>query len=302
MPTTSTPSVPVVAVYKIKLKSFSDLVTIVPFGDLHFGALGFSAKHWKTFTKYYKNRKNCYFLGMGDYTEAFRSHDRKEIERMAALEWALSSFSQEAENLYEVLEWMKGRTIGLIGGNHDFHVRVDQGGYAVTQEGTRWLSDKMETTYLGNPGFIFVDIEVQGSTKTVKIAAHHGVGAGQLEGSTFNSLEKFMRIVEADIYLMGHDHQIGWKPAKGVLKMRRPTKSRPLGFFDETRRFLGRTGSYLKAYETGVHNWIPERAGAPCALGNLEINIKVGREDRKEKDGTKIRQLFAKIGGGTPPI
>lgn len=299
----TTPGIPVVAAREIELKSYKQITKLIPFGDMHFGTRGFSVNHWNRFKKRYENDDSCLFLGMGDYTDAMRTHDRKEVMSMAAHEWMMSHYGHEANALYDEMEWMGDRLIGLISGNHRFFCRQENAGFAETVEGDRWLADKLGCQFLGNPGFVFLDFfhKSGGCNKTVTVAAHHGTGGGMLAGSTFNSLEKFSNVVEADIYLMGHDHQIGFMPARGRLKPRRPTPNRPLGYFDETRRFLGRTGSFLKAYEPGQPSYIADKGKAPSALGNIEISIKISRVRTKQKDGTQSTQMVAEIGGGTPP-
>ena len=291
-----TPGVPIAIQHKVVLESLTDEIKIVPFGDMHYGTALFCTSRWKAFKKYYKDKPRVLFLGMGDYTDAFSTTDRKTVESMRADEWVASHYFKEMDALRDELSFMKGRLLGLVDGNHRHVVKVDRGfGYAEVMEGTCWLAEQLETRYLGNPGVVLLNLTYKGGGygKTIKIAAHHGTGGGVLLGSTFNSLEKWGRVFIADIYLMGHDHKLGWAPGTTHLDTVVNTKTNEVEV-KERKTYFGRTGSFLKAYELGVQSYIADIGRAAAHIGTLEITLRMRRPRGFAGEG-----LVVDIGGGT---
>ena len=52
-------------VFPIMIRSMREPIRIIPFGDVHYGAPGFSEHHWREFISYAKRVRNAYFLGNG---------------------------------------------------------------------------------------------------------------------------------------------------------------------------------------------------------------------------------------------
>ena len=58
-------------------------------------------------------------------------------------------------------------------------------------------------------------------------------------------------------------------------------------FRSERTPWLGRTGSFLKAYESGKASYNVDAGRSPCALGWIEfeitpVRVRMGKEDRIE--------------------
>jgi len=193
------------------------------------------------------------------------------------------------------LSFMRGKMIGMLGGNHYF----DFGDGTTTDI---LLAKALDTRFLGVSSFIrlHIDMESDKSTLNFDILAHHGKGGGQLPGSTFNTLEKMTTIAEADLYLMGHDHKKGCISSSPRLRLvdlkgGGPRKSRGAGASQvrlvERTPWLGRTGSFLKAYEPGKVSYNVDAGRAACALGWIEFEVTVAR------DGTGSRRRSVQVRG-----
>ena len=121
---------------------------------------------------------------------------------------------------------------------------------------------------------------------SLDIFAHHGKGGGTLPGSTFNTLEKMATTAVADFYLMGHDHKKGCIPSTPRLVLN-TSSNKPEVYVRERTPWLGRTGSFLKAYEDGRVSYNVDAARNPAALGWIEFAI-TPRRTHSDNGGDRI--------------
>lgn len=172
------------------------------------------------------------------------------------------------KTLYNELSFMKGRCLGLIGGNHYF-------AFENGDTTDHVLAAALGTKFLGVCSFIRLSLRFKnrpGVKQSLDIFAHHGKGGGSLPGSTFNSIEKMLNTADADFYFMGHDHKKGAIPSTPRLKLTCTGKNAELRVQERTP-WLGRTGSFLKAYEPGRVSYNVDAARSPCSLGWIEFEI-----------------------------
>jgi hypothetical protein len=125
------------------------------------------------------------------------------------------------------------------------------------------------------------------------IFAHHGKGGGSTPGSTFNTIEKMLNSADADIYLMGHDHKKGLHTLIPRLKLVSAGKNAELTVRERTP-WLGRTGSFLKAYENDSVSYNVDAGRSPCSLGWIEFEIT---PVRIRSEGSKIDRIELRIRG-----
>ena len=153
-------------------------------------------------------------------------------------------------------------------------------------EGHHVLSAALGAKYLGVCSLIRLTFECGRSSTSIDIMAHHGKGGGMLAGSSFNTVEKMQNVMEADIYLMGHDHMKGAIPGKPRLRF---TQGRGSISVKERTPHLGRTGSFLKAYEPGMVNYNVDVCRSPCALGWIEFDLELARDRKDGNDELVIK-------------
>lgn len=253
---------------RIKCKPGS-MTRLIPFGDIHRDSPMHADGKWKEFLKYgAEHAHESVFLGMGDYQDGFstsertvfadeRLHEstRKNIENMS--DGVTKTLSNE-------LSFMKGKIIGLIGGNH----------YAQYEDGTNSdnrLAGRLGCRFLGVSCFIRLIFEIgKRHQASIDIWAHHGRAGGRLPGSTFNSIEKMLAAADADIYLCGHDHKRGCIPSTERLRLVHGGSHLSLR---HRTPWLGRTGSFLCGYQDGEKSYIVDMAGEPCSLGWIEFEL-----------------------------
>jgi hypothetical protein len=225
---------------------------------------------------------------MGDYSDGISTSERATLRPGALHETTTDSFAKlysgVVGTLVKELSFMRGKMIGMLGGNHYY----DFGDGNTTD---LLLAKALDTRFLGVSAFIRLRVQSGSDNTTINfdIFAHHGKGGGQTPGSTFNTLEKMAAITDADLYLMGHDHKKGCIPSSTRLRLS-DTKNGGVRAIERTP-WLGRTGSFLKAYESGKVSYNVDAGRAACALGWIELEVTFVR------GGTGERRRFLRVRG-----
>lgn len=257
---------------------------IIPFGDIHRDSDMFAHSRWQEFLKYAKKQKNALFLGMGDYTDGISTSERIVLSDHKLHDTTKNTlkdvYKGVTKTLVNELGWMRGRVIGVLGGNHYF----DFGDKTTDHVIASALGGK----YLGVCGFIRLSISLKGKSTqlSLDIFAHHGKGGGVTPGGNFNTIEKMSNTADADIYLMGHTHGKGCIPSTPRIKLVRSLNGVEV---KERTPWLGRTGSYLKVYETGKASYNVDAGRSACALGWIEFEVTPVRIVKGKKDTIELR-------------
>ena len=266
---------------------------LIPFGDIHRDSDMLSHTHWQAFlkrAKYAAEHQNAVFLGMGDYTDGVSTSERIVLGdhnlHETTKETLANQYKGVAKTLANELDFMRGRMIGMLGGNHYFQFNNGDTTDHV-------LAAHLGTKFLGVCSFIRLSIRFKNRPQkriAFDIFAHHGKGAGSLPGSTFNTLEKMSTTAIADIYLMGHDHKKGCIPSSPRLILSSSTKNKEVTVRERTP-WLGRTGSFVKAYQPGRVSYNVDAGRSSTSLGWIEFEITPRRscEDNDDRIEFDIR-------------
>lgn len=260
-----------------------DTFKLIPFGDVHRDAPSFAHEEWKEFLAYAKKQPKALFLGMGDYQDCASTSERTVIRDERLHESTKEILDNHAKGVVKTLAnelgFMRGRLIGLIGGNHYFH-------YQNGDTSDHALCAALGTKFLGVCSLIRLTFRSRNKSVSFDIMAHHGRGGGNLAGSTFNTVEKMQNVMEADAYFMGHDHSKGCVPARPRLRL---TQGNGVLSVKERTPVLGRTGSFLKSYEPGTVNYNVDHARSLCSLGWIELDLQIQRDRKQDNDEMVIR-------------
>ena len=112
--------------FKVSCKP-GETLKLIPFGDAHREAPLHSHSWWKRFLDYAKSQKNAIFLGMGDYFDGCSTSERTSIARSDLHDSTIANIEDTykgvTKTLANELQFMNGRLIGLIGGNHYYEYR-----------------------------------------------------------------------------------------------------------------------------------------------------------------------------------
>ena len=256
-----------------------------PFGDVHRDSSGFCEEKWAEFLESSRKLKNGLFLGMGDYLDCFSTSERTILGNDGIHDSTMENFEKEAMRkigyMAKELGFMKGKLIGMLGGNH--FIRFRNGDTSDTR-----LARLLGCNYLGSCAAIrlmFKHGHGHNASASVDIFAHHGKGGGTTDTGRLAAVEKMSKICEADIFLMGDNHARGVIPLGDKLRIDRNKQ----GIFIKSRRaFIGRTGSFLRAYVSGKRSYVVDGCMPPASLGWIEFTLEPRRIQGEGKDRTTV--------------
>lgn len=267
----------------IKLKSFSDVLSLVPFGDIHRDTESCDSDRWKYFLKKTRESKNSntYYIGMGDYHDFASTSEKKALTEGKIHDTTRQKFDEmaERENRAFALEikHMRGKLLGFVHGNHSWN-------FLNGKNSTEDLAERMQTDYLGWICYYHLVIDIQGKYVCIDLVLCHGKAGGKLAGSSVNQVEDLKRLFPlADIYIMGHDHNRGAWPTT-VLHW-----SASRGKIQQKRQFLCRSGTFKKGYAEDSAGYEIERLLRPSDLGAIRLDISIHR------GGTEKREMIVDI-------
>lgn len=260
---------------RVKLRSIKHPLTLVPFGDIHHDSPGFCQNSWNKFLvrgRELAKKTDVLFLGMGDYLDGFSTSERMVIYSGGMHESSLAreeaSARKRIATLAKDLEFMRGRLIGLMGGNH---FPILKGGIS----GDQHLASLLGCDYLGACCAIRLGFDYNGKRTCVDIFAHHGKGGGMTAGGRLNAVEKLEKVCDADIFLMGDNHARGCIPTGERLRL----VDAAGGLAVKTKAtWIGRTGSFLRGYIEHQPSYVCDAAMPPANLGHIEFTIRIERE------------------------
>lgn len=266
----------------------SQVLRIIPFGDMHCDSELFSENRWNDFVNRVieldADPKNVVVtLGMGDYIDFQRRTSRNALAGFNAGEHSTLKEALEKElerrnkECIERLEPIAHTIGGFLEGNH--YGLYELGEHA-GKTSTEVMSEHFNVPYLGTMSLCLIRFgrnadegKMRGGagSSSVKVCLHHGKGGGTTAGSTLNRIEKMANFVAADIVLMGHDHQCAIKPLEYLDLCPRSLELR------EKTRWLGRTGSFVKGLQDGQSSYVADAGLGPNYLGWIEFQVKLNR-------------------------
>ena len=212
---------------------------------------------------------DAYFIGMGDYLDCASPSNRKSWTAMTkydSFEKAMDEkMALEEDKLMEILEPTRGRWLGMLTGHHYWQFMDG------TTTDTR-LADRLETVHLGKSAMVRVYFEDDSRKAMCTIWCHHGQGSGD----PMLKLRKMAGVFDADLYLMGHYHQL--KPDMLPRLTVVGPKNAPR-LLDRNRKLVA-TGSYLRGYMAGNRKgnvadgtYVEQAVMVPVSLGSPLVDI-----------------------------
>ena len=256
--------------FKIPFSKYNKVIPLIPFGDIHRSSDNCAVDKWHKFLDWGKSKKNCYFIGTGDYDDLVSAIERDVLSNSRLHDSTNNTLDQMyrhySDKFYEEIKFMKGRLLGLIEGNH----------YGVFNNGTtttQYLCDKLGCKYLGCNAFVRVILDNQkGNTNhKLDIWVHHGKSGSRKDSGSLSKLQDIANFIQANIYIMGHDHK-KIADTKIRLKLSDTQKLDNLDIVHE-KYVLVRAGSFLKGYVKGRTSYVTAACLPPADLGIVKIEI-----------------------------
>lgn len=278
--------------FEIEFSDFGQEIGLFPHSDIHFGAYNHDSKRWRSALEKCKELEKTmpiYYLGGGDYIDLASTSERKIFGDDKIHDTSRHSIDGLANQItteyIKETEFMRGKMIGMIEGNH--HFRYESG-----QTNTMQICNALKCKYLGGISLIRLVFKyTKGSRKaSLDIYSNHTAGSkggGRREGASLNNLENMMHVVDADIYLAGHDHKFNLAlPSTIYIDHQMNIKER--------ERMLVRTGSFQKGWMPNHTGYVPTFNGRPNYLGCPLIILTPTLTKIKQSDGRYAETISIK--------
>ncbi len=251
---------------------FGDEITIIPIGDMHIGNKNSDIDAIKKVIKTIEEN-GYYWIGMGDYADSIIPKDRRYDYDV--LDKRFATPQEQLEYLEDLFYPIREKCLGLLSGNHEDVIR------RISQfDLTKTLCKLLNVEYLGYNTFYRLKFIREGRRRKLDFFATHGFFNGRTRSGRITRVEKLAEFIEADLYLMGHTHDL-MVTTDIIYKLNSATK------LTEKERTFVLTGGFLRGYvDKRDFGYIerkllkPVKVGVPIIRTNPET-LKV----RVELDG-----------------
>lgn len=233
---------------------FSRKHYLLPWGDVHWGHPSCARDKAIDYLAWADSEQASIIL-MGDLIE---NSTRNSVG--AGVYEQITNPDQQIDEVLDVLLPYKDLIVGALTGNHEERTFKESG-----VDPTKYIARVLGVPYLRYGGFI--RMYLAGGTGYTIYATHGSSGSVSSAGK-LNAVKKLASIAEADVYLMGHVHDLAVETSlRQVVNTRNRTVENVRRHFVLTGNFLTYEDSYsqMKCYE-------PSKIGAPRIRFSSEPN------------------------------
>jgi len=243
---------------------------IVPLGDVQYGNVNTDIDRFKDMVKWIKNTKNCYTVLMGDMCEGIVTGDKRlDVLSVAPqLRDRIDNIGMaEYQDMRDMLMPIKDKILCAVRGNHGEVMRKCHG---VDFDG--WLCQELGITNAGYMALMRIKID-KIHAPPVTLFLQHGFSSSRKKGAKVNAIEDLAAGWDADIYLLGHSHELNVSSNVYISMDNR-------GHIAEKKRYFGHTGSYLNSYKEGTFNYAEVKAYPPLKTGSIKFMFDVTVDEK----------------------
>lgn len=258
---------------------FKDRLTLIPIGDIHLGSRACDERRFDKLIQWILKREDTYVVGMGDYCDGVLRQDLKRFMGTSVKEdlrdMLDSMINEQTRMIVKKFNPLadEGRLLGMAEGNHEYSIKQHHS-YDICKE----VCSQLRTPFLGYSFFYRLTLKKANTAtkRNLVIYGHHGHGAGRKVGASTNRLVDGITSYDADIHLMGHDHQ---KLGKRYIRLGVTSNGTPK--LEHKPIILARTGSFLKTCVIGDTSYSEKAGYPPNDLGVVRIDIRLVGQDKK---------------------
>ena len=176
----------------------SEEIRIIPLSDVHIGEHGFNEKLLDSVIKLVKENDNMYLVLLGDLINNALKTSKSDVygDKLTPHE--------QVNYIVEKLMPVKDKILGCVSGNHE-----DRTSREVGIDLTEIIARLLEIPY-DSAGIVYqLKYGSFGSGKNNNVIyTTHGFGGAGTKGSKANKLQNLSNLCLADLYIMGHIHDI----------------------------------------------------------------------------------------------
>lgn len=238
----------------IRLKKGEKFV-IEPMCCIHLGNVGHDEDKFSERVNAIMDDPNRYTVLMGDLHDAIypsANEKRYDPDTIDARYWPPQNGYNHLEEIFKPMA-DAGKILGVSEGNHDRALWKRFGHNYIKQ-----FSDNLDVPYLGIVWFLKLRFP---NDKSWVINGAHGRFGGRRFGGNINRIEDMSSGYDADIYLRGHTHQMGYS-------------KRRIETFDGYRtKYFAAVGSFLDGFKDGATSYAEEFDLLPLPTGTISFSI-----------------------------
>ena len=253
-------------------------ISLVPVGDIHLGDKNCDVKYFEKLVDWVLEDDKRYVIGMGDYGNYIVPSDASRYDS-TVVDIKYASPEEQFKKILKTFQPLaeKNKIIGFHTGNHEEEMRKRH-----YFDFTRNMCHTLKVPYLGWNAITSLSFNRLSSTggkcnsNNLILYSTHGFGSGFRRGSKVNKLEDLASFVDADIYLMGHNHDIF---STRTIQLRLSKGKKSPGKIIERKRVFACTGTMLRGYAAGVTSYIERKGYQPHKIGVIKVKIKPYTKD-----------------------
>lgn len=237
-------------------------------GDEHLAIKHCSESSIRRYVSKIKATPFSRWVGMGDKGEFITPSDPRWDAGVIADWLDPEDIGYTIERKYEEFySPVKETCIGLVKGNHEYSMQAHN-----HERVHEHICERLGVRDLGYSAFIRLIFRRKGSREAHSFLVYvaHGSGSAITKGAKVNKLQRIMDGFEADIYAVGHMHEL-------------ITDSKPYLTLNSNNTIVERrkvgavTGCYFQTYKQDVSASYGERKGyPPTAIGSAVFEINPG--------------------------
>jgi predicted phosphodiesterase len=240
----------------VRLSTDEDKKYLLPLGDMHWGHPNCDQESVKGYLKWAR-KHNAWILLMGDLIE----NSTRDSVGAGVYEQILQPDQQKIE-IINLLQPYTDLIVGSLTGNHEERTYKASG-----MDPAKEIAGILGVPYMRYGGFIRAVVNGKGFTV---YASHGASGAGTSTGK-LNAVKKLAQIADADLYLMGHVHDLLTETV-----VRKTIDTRTKAIISRRQHFVV-TGNFL-TYEDSYSEmkcYIPSKIGAPRIRFAEDIHVSI---------------------------
>lgn len=251
----------------IDVVNYSDVVYLIPMGDVHIGSKGVDYEKFEGYIDWVKKEKNAYIFFTGDiFDTATINSPTDTFSQTMNLNDAIAYFTK-------IVSPVKDRIVGVITGNHESRLEKLAGFNPL-----RAWADMNGIKYAGYSAVVRFRVgthmvkKKQHPNVEYVFFIHHSTGGGVTIGGKLNRAQKLTSVFSgADAYICGHNHAKALGEEDIVVLDK---NGRGEGFLKFQRVYYVSAGSFLK------YEGYPEQKMLPPAdTGAPRIRMDGTRKD-----------------------
>jgi len=242
----------------LKIDVPGDKLVLDSIGDLHFGHANCNKDMVENVVEHIKRKRNLW-LGMGDYGDAVIPTDPRFDYRN--IDPAMKTPQEQYDYCEDLFTPIAHKCVGLLDGNHDLiHWKRHAQHYTYNLARRLNVESLTVTAYIR---FHFTKYNAD-----FDVFATHGHTAARTKTGAINSISQLANVTpQANLYLMGHTHQLGLVDERASLYIDGKLNVR------DHLQYFAFTGSFLAGYVKDRVSYVEEKTYRPTVLGALEAEI-----------------------------